>query len=328
MILWGWQSVGPFLYKGSQSVSITKMINETMNNKTTNLYAAAVGTYNRTFAHKVIASCFIVISALLSSQVYAAAQLMISPTRVEFEGSDRTKQVHLINNGSDTGRYRISFVQRKMLESGQIEAIEENEPGLYSDDMVRFSPRQVTLLPGQSQTVRLMLRKKRDLKDGEYRSHLMFQSLPDPTTSDIEELASADTKGVTVKLIPIVGITIPVIVKQGKLSSSASLSDFEIVQSNTVKGGSSLSLKINRTGNESTYGDIRIYFTAEKGQSVLIGQVDGVAVYLPLDQRSIEIKLNPPTGLSLSNGELHVIYLKPGEDEKSGLITESRLSIQ
>ena len=88
-----------------------------------------------------------------------------------------------------------------------------------------------------------------------------------------------------------------------------------------------MSLKINRTGNGSTYGDIRIYFTPKKGPSVLIGQVDGVAVYLPLDKRSIEIKLNPPTGLSLTNGNLNVIYLKPGEDEKSGLITESQLAI-
>ena len=305
------------------------MINETMNNKTTNHYAAVADTYDRTFARRInvfLTFCFMAISALLSSQVYAAAQLMISPTRVEFEDSERTKQVHLVNNGTDTGRYRISFVRRKMLESGQIEAIEENEPGLYSDDMVRFSPRQVTLQPGQSQTVRLMLRKKRDLEDGEYRSHLMFQALPDASTSDIEELASTESSKVSIKLIPIVGITIPVFVKQGKLSASASLSNFEIKQANTVKGGSSLSLNINRTGNESIYGDVRIYFTPKQGKSVLIGQANGVAVYLPLDKRAFEVKLNPPAGLDLANGELNVLYLKPGESEISGKIAESRLA--
>ena len=43
---------------------------------------------------------------------------------------------------------------------GKIIKVDENEPGMYSDEMVRFSPRQVTLEPGQSQTVRLLLRKK------------------------------------------------------------------------------------------------------------------------------------------------------------------------
>lgn len=272
-------------------------------------------------------SIFTITTLFSTTAVYAGSQLMISPTRVEFQGTERTKQVNLINNGTDTGRFRISFVRRKMLESGKIEAVEDEAPGLYSDTMVRFSPRQVTLKPGQSQTVRLMLRKKSGTEDGEYRSHLMFQSLPDAKTSDIADIASDDVKGLTVKLIPIVGITIPVIVKQGKLNSNSSLSDFEIKQSNTVKGGSSLAFNINRTGNESSYGDIRVHFTPKGAQPVVVGLANGVAVYLPLDKRSFEVKLNPPAGLSLSDGELHVTYLKSGEDEKSGLLAESRLAI-
>lgn len=301
-----------------------------MKNKTTNHYTNAACLQINTFASistTLFTCCIAVLSALSSSHANAAAQLMVSPTRIVFEGSERTDQVNLINNGTDTGRFRISFVRRKMLESGQIEAIEEGEPGMYSDDMVRFAPRQVTLQPGQSQTVRLMLRKKGGLEDGEYRSHLMFQSLPDPAASDIEELTSSDAKGVTVQLIPVVGITIPVIVKQGQLDSTVSLSDFEIKQSNTVKGESSLSMKINRTGNESAYGDIRVYFTPKGGAPLQIGQVNGVAVYTPLDKRSIEIKLDYPKGYSVENGELHVTYLKPGQDEKSGLLTEARLAI-
>ena len=39
---------------------------------------------------------------------------MVTPTRIVFEGNDRTKQVNLVNNGSETGRFRISFVRRNM----------------------------------------------------------------------------------------------------------------------------------------------------------------------------------------------------------------------
>jgi len=88
-------------------------------------------------------------SLLTSFNVAALGQLMVSPTRIVFEGNERTKQINLINNGSETGRFRISFVRKNMNSSGKIEVIDDKEPGMYSDEMVRFSPRQVTLEPGQ-----------------------------------------------------------------------------------------------------------------------------------------------------------------------------------
>lgn len=266
------------------------------------------------------------ISALSSTNANAAGQLMVSPTRIVFEGNERTKQVNLINNGAETGRYRISFVRRKMTEDGKFEEVAENEPGMYSDDIVRFSPRQVTLQPGQSQIVRLMLRKKRDMPDGEYRSHMLFQSLPDPAATDISQLVDNNSKGLSIQLIPVVGITIPVIVRQGKLSSTVSLSDFELKQANTVKAEKTLSLKINREGNRSAYGDFRVYFTPRGGESVVVAQVNGVAVYTPLASRSVELRLQTPSGFNLSNGELHITYLEPGKDEVTGLLAESRLA--
>jgi hypothetical protein len=267
------------------------------------------------------------ISAFLSSNTYAAGQLMVSPTRIVFEGNERSKQVNLINNGSEAGRYRISFVRRKMTEDGRFEDVPENEPGMYADGIVRFSPRQVTLQPGQSQTVRLMLRKKRDMPDGEYRSHMLFQSLPDPATTDIGKLADNNSGGLTVQLIPVVGITIPIIVRQGKLSSTVSLSNFELKQANTVKAEQTLSFKINREGSSSAYGDFRVYFTPRGGESVVVAQVNGVAVYTPLASRSVEFRLQTPSGLNLSNGELHITYLEPGKDEVTGLLAESRLEV-
>jgi hypothetical protein len=251
---------------------------------------------------------------------------MVSPTRVVFEGNERTKQISVINNGTETGRFRISFVRRDMNADGKIKEIKEDEPGLYSDEMIRFSPRQVTLEPGQSQTVRLLLRKKSGTTDGEYRSHMMFQSLPNAESSDISNLTSEQTTKLTVKLIPVVGITIPVIVRQGNLDSKISLSDFEIKQGNTVKAQSILSLKINREGTKSAYGDFRVYFTPKGGTALTIGQINGVAVYTSTTSRSLEIKLQIPENFNLSNGELRVTYLEPGQNEKSGLIAESLLA--
>ena len=46
---------------------------------------------------------------------------------------------------------------------------------LSAADLVRYSPRQVELAPGEVQTVRIQIRKPEGLKDGEYHSHLVFQ---------------------------------------------------------------------------------------------------------------------------------------------------------
>ena len=269
----------------------------------------------------------VAISLSASTHVFALGQLMVSPTRVVFEGNERTKQITLINNGSEEGRFRVSFVRRNMTAEGGLKTIEEDEPGKYSDEMVRFSPRLVTLAPGQSQTVRLMLRKKKGTTDGEYRSHMMFQSLPDPEASDVNELSSNKADSFSIKLIPVVGITIPVIVRQGKLDVDVSLSGFEIKQTNTVKGQPVLSLKINRQGDKSAYGDFRVYFTPKGGTPVAIGQINGVAVYTSINSRSLNIQLQTPPGFNLSNGELHVTYLQPGKDVVNGLIAEARLSV-
>ena len=273
-----------------------------------------------------LCALFAFLSMAISFNATAMGQLMVSPTRIVFEGNERTKQINLINNGSEAGRFRVSFVRRNMDANGKFEEVKEGEPGMYSDEMIRFSPRQVTLAPGQSQTVRLMLRKKSGTADGEYRSHMMFQSLPDPDASDVGNLTSEDSGKLSVKLIPIVGITIPIIVRHGELNSNISLSDFEIKQANTVKAASVLSLKINREGNMSAYGDFRVYFTAKGATPVIVGRINGVAVYTSTNSRNLDIKLQAPEGVSLSNGELRVAFLKTGEDEKTGLIAEARLA--
>ena len=306
----------------------------TVTSKPLNIFAVSITiTKNETkmiYTKKRLAnflfSCFACFLILTSFNAYALGQLMVSPTRVVFEGNERTKQIDLINNGSEIGRFRISFVRRNMTAEGKIKETDKNEVGLYSDEIIRFSPRQVTLAPGQSQTVRLMLRKKRDTADGEYRSHMMFQSLPDPATSDVNKISNTN-EGLSIQLIPVVGITIPVIVRQGKLSAEISLSNFEIKMGNTVKAQPSLSLTINRDGNKSTYGDFRVYFTPKGSTPVVIGQINGVAVYTSTSSRNLDIQLTPPPGIKLSNGELHVTYLKPGKNETTGLIAESRLAV-
>jgi P pilus assembly chaperone PapD len=125
-----------------------------------------------------LASCA---ALLLALSWPAQAELMLHPTRIVFDKNQRAAQVELINNGSKPASYRISLVNRRMTDAGQFEPADTPGEGEhFADGMLRYSPRQVTLQPGTAQTVRIMLRKPADLAEGEYRSHLLFDKLPEP----------------------------------------------------------------------------------------------------------------------------------------------------
>lgn len=267
---------------------------------------------------------------LLVSPVFAnaAANLLVTPTRIVFEERTRTAQVTLMNNGTEQGSYRISFINQNMTDSGQFVAVKENEKGLFADSMVRYSPRQITLAPGQSQVIRLMLRKKRDTADGEYRSHLLFQSIPKASKSSIDSAVKEKPEGIKVEISPIVGISIPVIVRQGKLHSDVKLDNAHILSGTEANPKPSISVDMHRSGNKSVYGDFRAIFTPNNSSnSVIVGLANGVAIYSTNNFRQFSIPLRPPVDVSLKNGKIRIILLESGKNEKTGLIAETELTL-
>jgi hypothetical protein len=262
----------------------------------------------------------------LPANVLAAANLMVTPTRVVFEQRDRTAQVTLVNQGSETGEFRISFIRQNMTETGDFVPVPEGEAGLFTDKMVRFSPRQVKLPPGQSQVIRLMLRKPRDLADGEYRSHLLFQALPPATSSNIENIAKdTPAEGITVEIVPIVGVSIPVIVRHGKLDSEVMLSDARILSATDTDGSPAIAVTINRSGSGSAYGDFRATFTPTGGEPIVVAQANGVAVYSNIDKRRFQMPLTIPTDVNLVNGVFELAFMKPGSDPQTGTLARTRI---
>jgi hypothetical protein len=261
----------------------------------------------------------------LSSSLQAAGNLMVTPTRIVFEQRDRSAQVTLVNQSDKTSSYRISFLRQNMTEDGQFMPVEEGEPGLFSDSMIRFSPRQVSIPPGQAQVIRLALRRPGDMADGEYRSHMLFQALPEPSSSSVEALTQQTPEGITIELVPIVGISIPVIVRQGDLSSAVTLSNAKIVSADQSGGAAKISVDINRAGNSSAYGDLRATFTPEGAAPIVIAQANGVAVYANMQSRLFEMPLTLPADLKLGNGEVDIVFLESGADEESGTLARTLL---
>ena len=282
------------------------------------------GKYSRLM---LISMLLLIMQSLTTQTALAASQLLVSPTRIVFEGRTRTAKVTLANTGDTTGRYRISFVQKQMTEAGNLIDIKGDVPGMYSDSMIRFSPREVTLPPGQAQVIRLMLRKKSNLDKGEYRSHMLFQALPDPAATSIHKLTDKSSDKLQIQLIPVVGVSIPIIIRHGSLHATASLSDLQFHPASDPKQQPRLSFTIAREGNRSIYGDFRVTFQPVKGAAVMVGQANGVALYTPNSRRTFTTNLQAPSGIELKNGDLHVTYLEHGQDAPNGVIAEARLRL-
>jgi P pilus assembly chaperone PapD len=238
----------------------------------------------------------------------AHADLMLHPTRIVFEKNQRAAQIELINNGSKPATYRISLVNRRMTEDGKFEAADSAAPDeRFADGMLRFSPRQVTLQPGTAQTVRVMLRKPAELAEGEYRSHLQFDKLPDVEGSaSIENQGQgADGKSIGIVLNALVGASVPVIVRHGATSANVSLSRLALKDEGKRQ---LLTLQFEREGSSSVYGDLSVTFTPRGGKPQTLAQIGGIAVYTPNRVRQASLALDVPAGMALAHGTLEVSY--------------------
>jgi hypothetical protein len=248
-------------------------------------------------------------AAWLALALPAYADLMLHPTRIVFDKNQRAAQIELINNGSKPATYRISLVNRRMTEAGQFEAADTAGPGeRFADGMLRFSPRQVTLEPGTAQTVRVMLRKPAELADGEYRSHLQFDKLPDVEgNASIENQGrGADGKGIGVVLNTLIGASVPVIVRQGAVDANVSLGGLALKKDEAQHP--LLALQFEREGSSSVYGDLEVSFTPRGGKPQALAQVVGIAVYTPNRLRRAALPLTVPPGMALAHGTIEVSY--------------------
>ncbi|HEX9172949.1 MAG TPA: fimbria/pilus periplasmic chaperone [Telluria sp.] len=268
----------------------------------------------------------VVVTLALLPQV-ALADLMLAPTRVVFEQNQRTAQVDLINNGTEAATYRISLVNRRMNENGELQPAETPLAGeLFALSMVQFSPRQVTLQPGTSQIVRVMVRKPAELAPGEYRSHLQFQRVPESQGPIGGEAKAAEPGGIGIAIKTLVGASIPVIVRHDATSANVSLSQLELQPAAGAATQPTLSLQLERSGNRSAYGDLAISFAPQGGSEQIVGRASGVAVYTPNASRRAKVTLEPPKGVALTRGMLRVTYRERPE-AGGAVLAESSLAL-
>lgn len=251
--------------------------------------------------------------ALLVSPLKSTAQgdLLVFPKRIVLDETKRSQSINLSNAGQDTARYTVSFVQIRMKEDGSFENITQPAPNQYfADAYLRIFPRKVILGPGEAQVVKIQLQKTDQMVPGEYRSHLYFRAVPDVKPLGEKEIQK-DTTSISVKLIPVFGITIPIIIRKGETTAMVSLSNLSFQKFNDSIP--LLKMDFNRTGNISVYGDIKVNLILPNGKTSKVGELDGFAVYTPGTKRNCKIELKK--GVDYTKGKLIISYTTPLEDK-------------
>lgn len=251
-------------------------------------------------------SLFVLISLLSATKAMSQGNLLITPRRVVFEGQKRTQDLNLANTGIDTAKYNVSIIQYRMREDGSFEEITTPDAGQnFADKNLRFFPRTVTLAPNEAQVVKMQVTRADQLTPGEYRSHIYFRAVPKQTALGTEEVKK-DSTAIGVRLIPIFGITIPVIIRVGESTTKVSLSDLKLETINDTIP--LLQFAFNRTGNMSVYGDILVEHISPKMIITQVGTVRGIAVYTPNSVRRFQMELNAKTKVDFHSGNLKIIY--------------------
>lgn len=249
---------------------------------------------------------WMLISMLIAQEVQAQGNLLITPRRVVFEGQKKTQELNLANTGQDTAKYNVSIVQYRMKEDGSFEEITTPDSGQnFADKNIRFFPRTVTLAPNEAQVVKMQLTKANLLTPGEYRSHVYFRAVPKQTALGTEEVKK-DSTSIGVKLIPIFGITIPVIIRVGESTTKVNLSDVKLeIINDTIPV---LQFAFNRMGNMSVYGDIEVEHISPSTVITKVGTVRGIAVYTPNPIRKFQMELNKKAKIDYHSGNLKITY--------------------
>ena len=242
-----------------------------------------------TFSIKSGAIAVATIAAAAMAATPASAglgDLLVAPTRLVLDGR-RGAEVILNNIGDEPATYRVSIEFRRMTaDGGLVDVVEPSAEDKLAQDMIVYAPRRVMLAPHQPQSIRVAARPGAGLPDGEYRVHMLFRAIP-PARPLVQPASIDDQpKGIRFAVIPVYGVTIPVIVRLGNLSATAGIANVHLERKD---GKPQVALELSRSGTRSTFGEVRVL---KAGRKAPIAVQRAVAIYKEVASRRMSIPLD------------------------------------
>lgn len=252
--------------------------------------------------------------------------LLLTEKRVVLEGRQKKALINLVNVGSDTATYTVSFKEKLMNEDGSFTTLEEADSGqMFASPFLRIYPRTIILAPGEPQVVMLQYRRTADMHAGEYRSHLWFKQVEDQTALGTEE-PKAESNQLSFNIKALVGLSIPIIIRTGEVDLSVSLDSLNLEF--RQEAGYYLTFMIRRLGNISVYGNLTAEYIPTQGKPFEIGAINGIAVYTSIEKRKVAMKLKITPGMNLKHGMIKLSYVSRDDAKKKTVFAETELILR
>ena len=251
----------------------------------------------------------------------AHADMLISPTRGMLSDKNRSETLTLRNTSDGPRTYRLSWEDKRAVGVARYEPIEEGESWNSAADLIRFSPRQITVGPGENQTVRLSYRPPEDLAPGEYRSHLRLQVISEESEPTGEMNVDVDEDGIGVRIFMQMSFSVPVVVRHEVEPPAVSITDVEVLPAEENRSRR-LAVTLERKGEASSYGRLLVEMQRDADSPVeVIGRVGQLSIFHEQDQQRVRVPLrdeNIPAG-----AWVRVVY--EGQEEYSDRVWDERV---
>ncbi len=236
------------------------------------------------------------------------ADIVITPTRIVFEGRDRFASVTLANPGDKHATYEMKWNFFKMQEdvNATYKRVDRSVTDFDLSKYIIFSPKRVRLAPGASQKIRLALRRPAEIPDGDYHVHLGFAPIPDVVKDD---LSKSSKSVVTVKIN--VGYTIPVILRSGEIDVKASIGLISLSRNNN-NGLLKVAVPVKREGGPySVLGHLMVYHIDNNGKQERVGEISNAQIFPEVDVRPFDVHLIK----NITGGSLRIVMYRYDYDK-------------
>lgn len=224
------------------------------------------------------------------------ANVVLTPKRIVMEDDQRVAELLVVNKSSESKRYRISVIEKQMLETGKIVDLEDDSFVKSAKPHFLFSPRQIVIQGNSTQKIRIMSKIRNNTERGEYRSHLLIRNIPKPKKVNFDS-----KEGIGMSISAVYGLVIPIIMRKGDLTVDLKVNEAKILSKD---GRNMIELTMNRAGDRSTFGEFEIVNNNDE----LITKVTGVATYMPLTKRKLSLELSKEKLDLINNNKVKVKY--------------------
>lgn len=252
------------------------------------------------------------------------ADLLITPTRIVFEERDRTQEVVLVNTANEVRTYALSWSELKQIETMSYAKMNETELKDFASasDFIRFTPRRITLKPGENQRVKLMKRRNANSQDQDYRSHLKFTVIPNAVLQDNADDENTESSGTRMKLNLFLNYSIPIIVKNDNSRQSVSLENLVFFEKTESSNSPTLRFSMKKTTAGTTFGNITLFFKASGSDDfVTVGYTNNVSIFH--ESTTVRADVVWSEAVPVQPGTLKIVY--KGKQENTDTIYDEAL---